>query len=100
MQHANEHGFYDANKAELDYIYLKKGYLLGLLTYIYNENKPQQMVINKLYEELLIRLPDFKNNLYYRSDRKLHLLHLFITRYTMLSFKVLPWYIRKTKIKL
>ena len=100
MLFARVEGLYDANKAELDYIYLKKGYLLSLLTYIYNERKPQLFVIGKLYDDLLIQLPDFEENSYYRADYKLRLLHLLIRRSPRLAIKVLPWYIRKTKMKL
>ena len=97
---ARAEGLYDANKAELDYIYLKKGYLLSLLTYIYNVGKPHLSILRKLYDDLLIQLPDFEDNPYYRADRKLRLLHLFIRRCPRLAIKVLPWYIRKTKMKL
>ena len=101
MQFAREHGLYEANKEELDYIYLKKGYLLGLLTYIYNEDEPQQLIVRKLYYDHLLRyVLHYKKNPYYRTDLKLRLLHAFIRYCTRTSFKVLPWYIRKTKMKL
>ena len=97
---ARDKGLYEANKAELDYIYLKKGYLLGLLTYIYNAKKPQQSVIDMLYADLRAKLPHYAANPYYRADRRLRLLHAFIHRLTKLSFKALPWYIRKSNMKL
>ena len=97
---AREKGLYDTNKEELDYIYLKKGYLLGLLTYIYNEEHPQQLTVRKMYEHLLSYVPYYKDNIYYRADRKLRLLHWFVSKCTRISFKVLPYYIRKTKMKL
>lgn len=100
MQFAKEKGVYDANKAELDYIYLKKGYLLGLLTYIYNEELPQRQVIRKLYGLLLSCVPCYAANAYYRADFKLRLLHVLIRYCTHISFKVLPWYIRKSGMKL
>lgn len=101
MQFARERGLYEANKEELDYIYLKKGYLLGLLTYIYNEDEPQLLTVRKLYyDHLLHHVLHYRKNPYYRTDLKLRLLHAFVTHCTQLSFKVLPWYIRKTKMKL
>lgn len=100
MQFAKEKGLYDANKDELCYIYLKKGYLLGLLTYMYNEERPQQLILCKLYEHLLSYVPDYKANLFYRADYKLRLLHTLIRQCPQLAIKVLPWYIRKTKMKL
>lgn len=100
MQFAHEQGLYETNKPELDYIYLKKGYLLGILTYIYNEARPQQLIIRELHSHLLGIVSDYKNNAYYRSDYRLRLLHALIKYCTRIAFKVLPHYIRMTKMKL
>ena len=100
MQFARENGLYEANQAELDYIYLKKGYLLGILTYIYNEQQPQQLTLCKIYNHLLSYVPYYKANAYYHADLKLRLLHTFVRQYPRLAFKVLPYYIHKTKMKL
>ena len=100
MQFAKARGLYDANKEELDYIYLKKGYLLGLLTYIYNEEQPKRSTINKMYAHMLDYVPCYKENPHYRVDYKLRLLHAFIKRCARAAFIVLPYYIRKTKMKL
>ena len=101
MQFARSQGLYDANKEELDYIYIKKGYLLSILTHIYNEDEPNQLIVRKLYyDHLLCYVPYYKRNPYYHSDYRLRLLHALITHCIRISFKVLPWYIRKTKMKL
>lgn len=100
MQFAREKGLYDTNQAELDYIYLKKGYLLGILTYIYNEECPQQLTVRKMYNHMLSSVPYYGSNVYYHTDYKLRLLHAFIKHCTRIAFKVLPYYIRKTKMKL
>lgn len=100
VQFAREKGLYETNQAELDYIYLKKGYLLGVLTYIYNEKCPQQLTIRKMYGHLLSYVPDYKHNIYYRADYRLRLLHVLVKHCTRLAFKVLPYYIRKSGMKL
>ena len=100
MEFARTKELYDANKEELDYIYLKKAYLLGILTYIYNEEHPQQLAVRKMHERLLSYVPYYHDNIYYRADRKLRLLHWLVSKCTRFSFKVLPYYIRKTKMKL
>ena len=100
VQFAREKGLYETNQAELDYIYLKKGYLLGVLTYIYNEECPQQLTIRKMYGHLLSYVPDYKHNIYYRADYRLRLLHVLVKHCTRLAFKVLPYYIRKSGVKL
>ena len=100
MEFAKAKGLYAANKDELDYIYLKKGYLLGILTYIYNEEHPLTLTVCKLHNHLLSYVPDYKENPYYRADYKLRLLHTFVRQGLRLAFKVLPWYIRKSGMKL
>ena len=100
MEFASAHGLYEANKAELDYIYLKKGYLLGMLTYIYNEDVPQQLTLCELHGHMLKYVLHYKANAYYHADYKLRLLHTFIRQCPRLAIKVLPWYIRKTNMKL
>ena len=100
MQFAHEHGLYEANKDELDYIYLKKGYLLGVLTYIYNEECPQVLTMCRLHSHLVDYVPSYKENPYYHADRKLRLLHTLVRQGVRLSFKLLPWYIRKSGMKL
>ena len=100
MEFARDRGLYEANKDELDYIYLKKGHLLGILTYIYNEEHPQVLTVCKLHNHLQNYVPYYKENPYYHADRKLRLLHTLVRQGLRLAFKVLPWYIRKTKMKL
>jgi len=100
VQFAREKGLYETNQAELDYIYLKKGYLLSVLTYIYNEECPQQLTIRKMYGHLLSYVPDYKYNIYFRADYRLRLLHVLVKHCTRLAFKVLPYYIRKSGMKL
>ena len=100
MQFAREKGLYEPDKAELDYIYLKKAYLLGIFTYIYNEDYPQTLVLSKIYNHLLSFVPYYKRNLYYRKDYKMRLLHTLIRSFPALAKKLIPLYIRKTKMKL
>ena len=100
MEFARDRGLYEANKDELDYIYLKKGHLLGILTYIYNEEHPQVLTVCKLHNHLQNYVPYYKENPYYHADRKLRLLHTLVRQCLRLAFRVLPWYIRKTKMKL
>lgn len=100
MEFAHSKGLYETNKEELEYIYLKKAYLLGLLTYIYNEEHPQQIIVRKIGEHLLNHVPNYKSNTYYHTDYRLRLLHTFIKHCTRLAFNVLPYYINKTKMKL
>lgn len=100
MQFTREKGLYEPDKAELDYIYFKKAYLLGIFTYIYNEDYPQTLVLSKIFNHLLNFVPYYKHNPYYRKDYKMRLLHTLIRSCPALAKKLIPLYIRKTKMKL
>lgn len=100
IQFAREKDLYEADKAELDYIYLKKAYLLGIFTYIYNEDYPQTLTFCKLYNHLLSYVPYYKRNAYYHKDYRMRLLHTFIRSCPALAKKLIPVYIRITKMKL
>ena len=75
-------------------------YLLGIFTYIYNEDYPQTLVLSKIYNHLLSFVPYYKYNPYYRKDYKMRLLHTLIRSFPALAKKLIPLYIRKTKMKL
>ncbi len=100
MQFTREKGLYEPDKAELDYIYFKKAYLLDIFTYIYNEDYPQTLVLSKIFNHLLNFVPYYKHNPYYRKDYKMRLLHTLIRSCPALAKKLIPLYIRKTKMKL
>ena len=100
MEFAHGHNLYEPNKNELDYIYLKKGYLLSALTYIYNEDYPRRPILHGLYEHLLEQVPHYRNNPHYLADHKLRVLHALLRYCPRLACKMLPWYIRNTKMKL
>lgn len=100
MQFAHDRGLYESNQAELDYVYLKKGYLLGIFTYIYNEDYPKTHVLRELYGHLLHYVPRYKHNPYYRKDYRMRLLHTLIRTCPVLAKRLIPLYIRKTKMKL
>ena len=100
IQFARDKELYEANKEELDYIYLKKAYLLGIFTYIHNEDYPQTLTLCKLHNHLLSYVPYYKRNAYYQKDYRMRLLHTLIRSCPALAKKLIPVYIRITKMKL
>lgn len=100
IQFARDKGFYEDDKEELDYIYLKKAYLLGIFTYIHNEDYPQTLTLCKLHNHLLSYVPYYKRNAYYQKDYRMRLLHTLIRSCPALAKKLIPAYIRITKMKL
>lgn len=100
LSFARNRGFYDDDRDELDYIYFKKAYLLGIFTYIHNGDYPRRAELNELYTRMYSQIPNYRDNPYYRSDRKMRFLHTLIRCCPAVAVKLIPLYIRKMKMKL
>ncbi|MBP5535289.1 MAG: glycosyltransferase [Bacteroidales bacterium] len=97
MDYARQHGVYDAYKAEVDYIYIKKGCLSSVLNYIYNTAEPQREVLTEIMVELDKQIPDYKQNRYYRKHTALRAVMGLIRCCPRTALCILPIYVRKTK---
>ena len=98
MAYAKSHGAYDEFKPELDYMYIKKGYLSSLANYIRNSSKPEAATYREIYDELLIQVPDYRQNHYYRSNTVMRILFQLIQRCPAAATVALRWYIKKNNI--
>ena len=98
MQYAKDHDAYDEFKPELDYMYLKKGYLSSVANYIRNSKRPQASTYREIYDELLKQIPDYQGNSYYRSDKKMQMLIWLLRRCPSTATIALRWYIKKNNI--
>lgn len=98
MAYAREHGVYSEFKTEIDYMYLKKGYLSSLANYIRNSSSPQAATYKEIYAELLRQVPDYKGNAYYRSNTVMRMLFALTRTCPSLATVALRWYIKKNNI--
>ena len=98
MQYAKQHGVYDEYKAEIDFMYLKKGYLSSVANHIRNSTKPSPQAFAEIYAELLQQVPDYRCNTYYRHNLPLRLLILLLRRCPLLATLALRRYIKKNNI--
>lgn len=71
--YAQTHGYYTIYREELDYLYLKKAYLMACKTYVDNEDKPSVRVLKDLSKDLEKRLPNYQENLYLKKSPKVKL---------------------------
>lgn len=81
-------------KLELEYIYIKKGFIVPLLNYICNAHKPSAQVLQKNYDLLQQRIPDFAQNSYFKHDVKTRVLTLLLHRMPHFSIFALPLLLR------
>lgn len=69
-----ERKLYVAFKDEIDFLYIKKGFLLPLLIYIIESATVSSVVIKSMYNELNSQIPDFKSNRYLMKHLQVRLL--------------------------
>ena len=98
MQYGREHGVYDEFKDELDYMYLKKGYLSSVANYIRNSSRPVAATYREIHAELLRVIPDYRDNSYLKRDMKMRLLIWMLRHCPAVATVAMRWYIRKNNI--
>lgn len=90
LDDSKKHGFYDNYRHELDYIYLKKGYLMATMNYLWNVQKPQIDVINKINRTLAENVPDYTTNPYFLKQPPLRILIFLLHKMPRTATKLIP----------
>ena len=98
MQYAKSHGVYDEFKPEIDYMYLKKGYLSSVANHVRNSRRPSHEAFAEIYAELLRQVPDYRCNTYYRRNFLMRTLVQLLRRCPVLATIAMRWYIKKNNI--
>lgn len=98
MQYARTHGVYDEFKPEIDYMYLKKGYLSSVANYIRNSSKPSPVTYSEIHDELLRVIPDYKENRYLKGNLVMRLLIWILQHCPAVATVAMRWYIKKNNI--
>lgn len=62
-------GFYKQYKAEIDYLYFRKGYILAALNYLINDSSPQKNVIKSIRQQMLVVDNQYNRNPYYTGNK-------------------------------
>lgn len=96
MAFLKEKGVYAQYKDEIDFIYLKKGYLSGVFNYIYNSLEPKKETIQEIRNEMLVQVPDYNRNPYFRKKSSLRILDCLLNHFTGIALKLIPVYVRRT----
>ena len=70
MAYARRHDLYEKYKDEIDFVYIKKAFLMAALTYVANEIKPDRSVLQRLHGTLEKQVPDYRSNKYLKKNFK------------------------------
>lgn len=98
MSYAKNHGAYEEFKPEIDYMYLKKGYLSSVANYIRNSQRPSHATYREIHEELLRQVPGYRENRYLRHNAVMRILMQLLRRCPSVATVALRWYIKKNNI--
>lgn len=89
LGYARRRDLYETYKAELDFLYIKKAFLMAAMTYVGNAMKPSGKQLKEIGAVLIEKVPDYKSNTYFRRSLKVRLLTWLIVRCPLLSVPVL-----------
>ena len=98
MLFAKENGTYKEYKDEIDYIYIKKGYMASVFNYVSNSLEPQKQTLRGIYDELLVQVPDYKQNPYYKRQTSLKTLNWMLQHTPEIAMKMISTYVKKKKM--
>lgn len=98
LQYSKEHGVYGEFQEELDYMYVKKGYLSSVINYVTNSLEPQADTIRNICRQCDSQVPNYRQSRFYRSNRALRLLDGLVRHCPKCAVPVLRWYAKKKDI--
>ena len=73
LSYAREKGYYQTYRQEIDFLYLKKAFLMACKTYVDNVDVPSVQVLKDLSEEMEQTLPGYRKNVYLNQAPKVKL---------------------------
>lgn len=98
IEFAKINQLYDTYQSELDFIYIKKAYVMGVLNYCLNAIKPNKTVVKNITQQLFDRVPHYKSNCYYLGDFKTRMLVSFLVTMPRFAIWILPRLIRHSNV--
>lgn len=92
LGYARRHDLYDRYKDEIDFIYVKKAFLMAAQTYVANVPNPDPKVLrDELYAALVKNVPDYASNRYLRKSLRVRKMTKWIARHPCLAL----WALRR-----
>lgn len=98
MAYAKEQGVYESYKPEIDFLYIKKGYVSTLVNYVVNALEPKKEVFEEVYQTLLTEVPDYKQNEYVKGKMPLKVLLYICHKCPKTSTCILRYYAKRNNI--
>lgn len=98
MAYAKEQGVYEEFQPEVDFLYIKKGYVSTLVNYVVNALEPKKEVFEEVYQMLLTEVPDYKQNAYVQKKMALKVLLYICHKCPKTATGILRYYAKRNNI--
>ncbi|MBR4826900.1 MAG: glycosyltransferase family 2 protein [Bacteroidales bacterium] len=89
LSYTRSHGLYEEYKQEVDFLYIKKAFLLACKTYVENESRPDAGVLRQLAAGLEEKFPGHKANSYVSGNIKVRAALCLVERFPRLAVLLL-----------
>lgn len=98
MAYAKAQHVYEELKQELDFLYIKKGYVSSLINYVTNALEPRKEVYKEIYQALREEVPDYQKNRYLKRKPAVRILMSICIHCPSVATPLLRFYARKMNI--
>lgn len=98
MNYAKNHHVYEEFKPEIDFMYIKKGYLSSITNYIINSTEPNPKTFDSIYQAFIEQVPDFKSNMYFKKNKSIRALVWMIRHTPHLAILAIRCWVKKNNI--
>ena len=95
LSYARQNDRYEKYKEEIDFVYIKKAFLMAARTYVANAVKPDKAVLKDLHAMLVKQIPDYASNKYLKRNLKARLMTRWIEKRPRLAIRLLRRQARK-----
>lgn len=98
LAYAKEQGVYEEFKPEIDFLYVKKGYLVSSFNYIVNVETPTITELKRIRQEVEAEVPGYRDNAYLRKSLSTRCTDWLLGCLPKLALKIVPVYVRKSGV--
>jgi hypothetical protein len=89
---------YENFKNEFDFIYIKKAYLVAILTYVVNSEIPNIKTLKSIRNEICNLIPHYQKNKYYKRNLFIRIVDLLFIYFPNIAIKLSKFYARRRRV--
>ncbi|MCQ2192364.1 MAG: glycosyltransferase [Paludibacteraceae bacterium] len=96
LTYAKQNGVYDEFKKEIDFLYVKKGYLLSSFNYIMNVDQPTTAELKRIQNEAETLVPNYRANAYVKGSKSTGCTDWLLRNLPSIAIRLVPIYVKRT----